>query len=136
MPSFSWLLPPIVVGTIAIAMVVLSIRSIRLYSRRAAEARRKLRGIDKEVAKWFDGSAGKRQAVADLELIVKPLQEQESRLQSYHKMLEVLSLGAEEKSNTRPDQGEKRDVKMASTRRQQEEQPKRKLEINLKKRGL
>lgn len=136
MGSFAWLLPPLIAGIIAMAMLGLSIRSILLYSRRAAETRRKLKGMDREMAKWHDGTEDKRKAVAALELIVKPLQEKESRLQSYYKMLEVLSLGVEGKPRTQ-EQGEKRDIKVGGTRQQSEEkQPKRKLEINLKKRGL
>ena len=32
--------------------------------------------MDREMAKWHDGTAGKRQAVADLEFLVKPLNDQ------------------------------------------------------------
>ena len=135
MGSLSWLFLPALAGIVAIAMVGLSIRSILLYSRRAAETRRKLKGMDREMAKWHEGTADKRKAVADLELIVKPLHEKESRLQSYYKMLEVLSLGAEGKPLPQG-QAEKRDIKVGGTRQQSEEKPKRKLEIDLKKRGL
>lgn len=136
MGSYSWLLPPLIAGIVTAAMLWLSIRSILLYSRRASEIRRKLKGMDREMAKWHEGTADKRKAVADLELLVKPLQERESKLQSYYKTLEVLSLGAEGRPLPQ-EQAEKRDIKVGGTRQQSEEKPKqRKLEINLKKRGL
>lgn len=134
MGSYSWLLPPLIAGIVAMAMLGLSIRSILLYSRRAAEIHRKLKGMDREMAKWHEGTADKRKAVADLELLVKPLQDKESKLQSYYKTLEVLSLGAEGSPLTQ-EQAEKGDKKVRGTRQQSEEKPKRKLEINLKKRG-
>ncbi|MBI4489917.1 MAG: hypothetical protein HY694_12590 [Deltaproteobacteria bacterium] len=135
MGSFSWLLPPVLAGIVTMAMLGFSIRSILAYFRRAAEIRRKLKGMDREMAKWHEGTADKRKAVADLELIVKPLQEKESQLQAYYKMLEVLSLGGGKES---PSQGqaEKGGVKVGGARQQSEEKPKRKVEINIKKRGL
>jgi hypothetical protein len=135
MGSFSWLLPPLIAGLVTIAMLGLAIRSILFYSRRAAEIRRKLKGMDREIARWHEGSADKQKAVAELERLVAPLREKESQLQSYYKTLEVLSLEEEGKSRAQ-EPAEKRDLKAGSARQLQAEKPKRKLEINLKKRGL
>ncbi|MBI2503628.1 MAG: hypothetical protein HYW07_10405 [Candidatus Latescibacteria bacterium] len=133
MGSFSWLLPPLIASLVAIAMLGLAIRSILFYSRRAAEIRRKLKSMDREIARWHEGTADKQKVVVELQRMVTPLQEKESRLQSYYKMLEVLSLGEGGKPLAQ-ETAEKRDVKAGSAHQQQEEKPKRKLEINLKKR--
>ena len=111
--------PPVIAGITLTAMLGLSVRSFRLYSRRVPEFRSQLKRLDRELAKWHGGMSEKQQAVAALEHQIAPLQSKEAALHSYFEELRAIELEAEKKALAR----------------QQAEKPSRKLEITVKKKG-
>lgn len=135
MMGFAVLLsPPVIAGITIIAMLGLSVRSIRLYTHQAPEFRSRLKRLDRDLAKCNTPTAAKRKAVADLEHQLAPLQSKEAALRAYYEELRAIELEAEKKALARQ-QAEKPDLQV-KVARQVEVKPKRKVEITLKKKGL
>lgn len=101
-------------------MLGLSLRSLRLYARRAPEIRSQLKRIDRDLAKYQEmGMVNKKKAVADLEQQLAPLQSTEATLRAYFDELGALLRAAEKEALAR----------------EQAAHPSRKLEIKIKKPG-
>lgn len=134
MGSSVLLSPPVIAGITILAMLGLSVRSIRLYTRQAPEFRSRLKRLDRDLAKCNAPTAEKRKAVADLEHQLAPFQSKEAALRAYYEELRAIEIEAEKKALARQ-QAEKPDLQV-KVARQVEVKPKRKVEITLKKKGL
>lgn len=82
--------PPVVAGIAFAAMLGLSVRCLRLYSRCVPEFRSQLKRLDRELAKRHEGLAEKQRALADLEHLTSPLQSKEAALLAYLKVLQAI----------------------------------------------
>ena len=135
--SISFFLSPPIIASIVIAAVMgLTIRALINYNKQTAEIRLKLKRLDRELAKWHDGTAEKRKIVAELESRVTPFREKEAPLRAYYDSLEALSLSGEKEFLAQQAAAGKSEIKVRVAGQQEEERPKRKLEINLKKKGF
>lgn len=110
----------VIAGVIIVSMLLLSLRSILLYSRRASEIRPRLMQLDRELAKRHESTAEKKKAVAALERLVAPLRDQEASLRSYYEELRAIELEEERKFLAK----------------RQEEEAQRKVRIQRKKMGF
>lgn len=135
MGSSFLLSPPVIAGITVIAMLGLSVRSLRLYTRQAPEFRSRLKRLDRDLVKMQGGMSGKKKAIADLEHQLAPIQRQEAALRAYYEELRAIEIEAEKKALARQ-QAEKPDLQVKVARQPSAEKPKRKLEITLKKKGL
>ena len=112
--------PPAIACLALLAMLGLSLRSLRLYARRAPEIRSQLKRIDRDLAKYQEmGMVNKKKAVADLEQQLAPLQSTEAALRAYFDELGALLQAAEKEALAR----------------EQAAHPSRNLEIKIKKPG-
>jgi len=112
--------PQVVASIIILAMLILSIRSVLLYTRNAAALRPRLLHLDRELRKRHEGAAEKRKAVEALTRQLAPLRAQETALRDYYE--ELRELEREE---------EKKDLA-----KHQEEEAERRLRITRRKMGL
>jgi hypothetical protein len=112
--------PPIVTGAVILFMVGLAVRSVLRYFPRAAEARSRLKHLNRDLAKWDTPNAEKRRAVAALDNKIAAFREVEVSLRAYFEKLQAIEIEADKKQLAQKPAGA----------------PKRKLEITLKKKGL
>lgn len=126
--------PPVIAGITIIAMVGLSVRSIRLYSRGVQEFGSRLKRLDRDLEKFRGGMSDRKKAVADLENQLAPIQNKEAVLRAYFEELQAVQMEADKKALARQ-QAEKPDLQVRVARQSAEERPKRKVEITLKKKG-
>lgn len=115
--NFDFLLSPQVIASIIIlAMLILSIRSVMIYSRNAAALRPKLMHLDRELSKRTAGTGEKRQAVEALSRQLAPLRQQETALRAYCEELRGLEL-EEEKKDLAKNQDQDKESRLRITRR-------------------
>ena len=130
-----FLSPPVIASVVILAMMGLSIRALINFNNQTAELRLKLKRLDRELAKWQEGTADKRKAVAELESRVAPFREREAPLRSYYDALEALSLAGEKELLAQEATG-RTEIKVKVAGQQEQERPGRKLDISLKKKGF
>jgi chromosome segregation ATPase len=90
--------PQVVSSIILLGMLVLTIRSILLYSRHQSELTPRLSHLDREFNKRQEGMADAKKAVAELTLLVTPLQEREAALRSYYEQLRSIEADEEKRA--------------------------------------
>ena len=128
--------PPAIAGIAFLAILGLSVHSLRLYARRVPEFRSQLKRIDRDLAKHREkGTESSKKAIADLEQQLAPLQSKEAALRAYFEELQAVEIEAEKKALARQ-QVNKPDLQVKVARQSSEERPRRKVEITLKKKGL
>ncbi len=97
--GFKVLLTPQVISCIIIlGMLILTIRSILLYSRHLSELQPRLHQLDRELARRLEGMGDRRKAVADLAAQVNPLEAKESVLRAYYEELRDLEAQEEKRA--------------------------------------
>jgi len=77
------LTPQVISCIIILGMLVLTIRSILLYTRHLGELQPRLQHLDRELTKRLEGMGDQRKAVAELTALVSPMQEREAALRAY-----------------------------------------------------
>ncbi|MBI2502768.1 MAG: hypothetical protein HYW07_05990 [Candidatus Latescibacteria bacterium] len=88
------LTPQVISGIILLGMLILTIRSILLYTRHLSELQPRLHHLDREVNRRQESMADRKKVVATLALALAPLQEREQSLRSYYE--ELRNIEAEE----------------------------------------
>lgn len=97
--GIKYLLSPQVISCIiTLGMLMLTIRSILLYSRHRSELQPRLLHLDREIDKRQEAMVDKKKAVAALTLVVTPLQEQEAVLRSYYEELRGIEVEDEKRA--------------------------------------
>ena len=85
----------VVTGLIIFSAISMSVRSITIFSKTLSELRPKLTEIERRLDRIHDGMESHQSKLAGLSDSVSPLQQQESRLQSYYNEIRRLDLKLE-----------------------------------------
>lgn len=99
-----------IAGILIIGSLVMSVRSVLMFTRQASEMAPKLQKIEISLAKLQDGMGEKRKTVKELTTVVEPLRARESKLRIYFEELKNLELKheREEHDKEEKDEAEKR----------------------------
>lgn len=92
------LTPQVISCIIILGMLILTIRSILLYTRHVSELQPRLMHLDREINKRQEGMADRKKAVAELAVLVTPLQERETALRSYYEELRNIEVEEEKRA--------------------------------------
>ena len=97
--GIKYLLSPQVIACIIIlGMLMLTIRSLLLYSRHLSELHPRLLHLDREINRRQEAVADKKKAVAELTLGVIPLQAREAALRAYYEELRGIEVEEEKRA--------------------------------------
>ena len=89
--------PQVISCIITLGMLMLTIRSVLLYSRHFSELQPRLLHMDREIEKRQEAMADQKKAVAELTRVITPLQEQEAALRSYYEELRGIEVEDEKR---------------------------------------
>ena len=85
----------VVTGLIIFSAISMSVRSITAFSKTLSQLRPKLTEINRRLDRIHDGMESHQSNLSGLSESVSPLQQQESRLQSYYDEIKILALKLE-----------------------------------------
>lgn len=88
----------VIAGIIIIGALVMSVRSILIFTRDASSMAPKLQRIEVSLNKQREGMDERKKIVRELSQVVDPLKERESRLRVYFEGLKNLELAYERES--------------------------------------
>ena len=110
MNPLNFLSAEVVAGIIIVGALVMTVRSILIFTRQAGEMAPKVQKIDLALNKIRDGMNEKKKSVKDLAVIVDPLRKRESRLRDYFEKIKNIELAYERESTEKEekDEAEKR----------------------------
>ena len=74
----------VIAGIIIIGALVMSVRSILMFTRQASEMAPKIQKLDMALTKIRDAKDEKKKIVKELTVIVDPLRSREGKLREYH----------------------------------------------------
>ena len=89
----------VLAGTIILAALLLSVRTILNYSREASTMAPKQQRIEINLQRLQEGMGEKRKSVMKLSALVEPLREREGRLRTYFEELKNIELEYERTAN-------------------------------------
>lgn len=100
----------VIAGIIIIGALVMSVRSILMFTRQASEMAPKLQKLDMALTKIRDGMDEKKKIVKDLSVIVDPLRAREGKIRAYYEEIKNIELNDEREtaSKEEKDEAEKR----------------------------
>ena len=88
----------VVTGLIIFSAISMSVRSITAFSKTLSQLRPKLTEINRRLDRIHDGMESHQSNLSGLSESVSPLQQQESRLQSYYNEIRRLDLKLEQET--------------------------------------
>lgn len=103
---FDILSTEVIAGIIIIGALVMSVRTILMFTRQASEMAPKLQKLEAALTKIRDGMDDKKRLVKDLTTIVEPLRAREGKLREYYEMLKNLELAYEREHAEKEEQDE------------------------------
>lgn len=110
MNLFDFLSTEVIAGIIIIGALLMSVRSVLMFSRMASDMAPKLQKLDMALTKIRDGMGEKKKIVKDLTVIVDPLRSREGRLREYHERIKNIEMTHEREAANKDekDEAEKR----------------------------
>lgn len=110
MNVFDILTTEVIAGILIIGALVMSVRSILMFTREASDMAPKIQKLDMSLSKIREGMDDKKKLVKDLTVIVDPLREREGRLRAYYEEIKNIELAYERETADKEekDEAEKR----------------------------
>ncbi len=82
----------VIAGIIIVGTLVMSVRSILMFTRHASEMAPKIQKLDMALTKIRDGMGEKKKIVKELTVMVDPLRSREGKLREYHERVKNIEL--------------------------------------------
>jgi hypothetical protein len=96
----------VIAGILIVGALVMSVRSILMFTRLAAEMAPKIQKLDLALMKIRDGMDEKKKIVKDLTVIVDPLRAREVKLREYNERIKNIELSHERETHDKEEKDE------------------------------